>query len=321
MVQDDIWFECEDGTRLFLRRWAPEAGAIAALHVVHGMAEHALRYRRLAAALCEAGVEVWAADQRGHGKTASLEVNAPGNGGLWGHCGDEGGFDRIAADILQINARIREERPGMSLFLMGHSWGSFVAQRYIERHAGSEGGAIDGCALSGTRGPSGLKLRIGAVLLAAIAALRGGRAASPTARALADGSYNRAFRPNRTPFDWLSRDEAEVDAYCGDPLCGGLCSAGFYRDLARGLCAIHRAKEMARVPKDLPVYVFCGSADPVGDMGASPEALVGAYRALGLRDVELATYPGARHELVNETCREEATAGLLAWVLARAARG
>ncbi|MCL2128713.1 MAG: lysophospholipase, partial [Treponema sp.] len=103
-------------------------------------------------------------------------------------------------------------------------------------------------------------------------------------------------------------------AYAADPFCGKLCSSGFYRDLTRGLIQIHRKEAMSRIRRDLPVYVFCGSADPVGDMGASPTALVNAYRSLGLGDLEFVLYPGARHETLNETNNEEVTGNLISWI-------
>jgi alpha-beta hydrolase superfamily lysophospholipase len=131
---------------------------------------------------------------------------------------------------------------------------------------------------------------------------------------MADGPYNKPFRPNRTPSDWLSRDEAEVDAFIADPLSGQLCSSGFYRDLVAGLRDIHKPENMEKIRRDLPVYVFCGSADPVGDMGASPTALVNAYRSMGIKDLEYVLYPEARHETLNETNREEVSANLLDWL-------
>jgi len=276
------------------------------------MAEHSGRYGWFAEKLCGAGIEVWAADQRGHGKTASADVNDPGKGGLLGHCCDVDTFERVTSDIREINLEIRKTRPGVPLILMGHSWGSFIVQNYIE---GPDRKTIDGCILSGTRGPDGVKVRAGIPLMTAIAAIRGPRKGSPFARAMAHGPYNKAFRPNRTLFDWLSRDDAAVDAYCADPLCGMLCSAGFHKDLAKGLLRIHRPKAMGRIPQDLPVYICCGSSDPVGDMGASPTALVNAYRSLGMKDMEFVLYPGARHEPLNETNREEVTANLLSWIL------
>jgi alpha-beta hydrolase superfamily lysophospholipase len=278
------------------------------------MAEHGLRYERLARRLAETGIEVWAADQRGHGKTADLSVNGPERGGLAGHCADGDGFSRVTADVDFINREIKKQYPGIPFFLMGHSWGSFIVQNYIEQYA-TEG--ISGCILSGTRGPGGFKVRAGVLPMALLAALRGQRKGSSLARAVADGPYNKPFRPNRTPFDWLSRDEKEVDAYIQDSCSGNLCSTGFYRDLVRGLVTIHRKEAIEKIRVDLPVYVFSGSADPVGDMGASPTALVNAYRAMGLRDLEFVLYPDARHETLNETNREEVTENLISWILRR----
>jgi alpha-beta hydrolase superfamily lysophospholipase len=309
------WFPCDDGTRLFLRRRFSRQGdpdkPRAVLHIIHGMAEHGGRYERLMENLAAAGFESWAADQRGHGKTADPGVNAPGKGGLAGHCADRDGFSRVTGDIELINQEIKKQRPGRPLFLLGHSWGSFIAQNYIEQYAAAD---LAGCILSGTRGPDGFKVRAGVPLLALLAALRGQRNGSFLARAVADGPYNKPFRPNRTSFDWLSRDEGEVDAYVKDPCSGNLCSTGFYRDLIRGLVNIHRKEAMEKIRQDLPVYVFSGSADPVGDMGASPTALVNAYRAMGIRDLEFALYPDARHETLNETNREEVTENLISWI-------
>jgi alpha-beta hydrolase superfamily lysophospholipase len=310
------WFPGGDGTRLFLRRWVSRKDSggqpVAVLHIVHGMAEHSLRYERLAGKFTAAGIEVWAADQRGHGKTADLTVNAPDKGGLAGHCADGDGFSRVTADADVLNEEIKNRNPGVPLFLLGHSWGSFIVQNYIEQYPAA---GLAGCILSGTRGPGGFKIQAGLPLMILLAALRGQRNGSSLARAIADGPYNKPFRPNRTPFDWISRDEKEVDAYVNDPCSGNLCSAGFYRDMIRGLSNIHRKGAMEKIRTDLPIYVFSGSADPVGEMGASPTALVNVYRAMGMKDLEFALYPDARHETLNETNREEVMDNLLSWIL------
>ncbi|MCL2066377.1 MAG: lysophospholipase [Treponema sp.] len=316
MVRNDTWLESDDGTRLSLIRWSPsdpEGKPAAILHIIHGMAEHAQRYERLAAKFAQVGIETWAADQRGHGKTANPDINKPGRGGLLGHCADNDGFLRVTRDIHIINSEIIRLRPGVPVFLLGHSWGSFIAQSYIEEHSSG----LAGCILSGTRGPDGFKVRAGVPAMTALAFFCGQRKGSKIAKAMADGSYNNSFKPNRTEFDWLSRDEKEVDAYVRDPLCGFLCSSGFYRDLARGLFRIHQPRALAGINPNLPVYIFSGNADPVGDMGASPTALVNAYRSLGLCDLEFVLYPGARHEPFNEINREEVTDNLLSWILKR----
>jgi alpha-beta hydrolase superfamily lysophospholipase len=316
MVQNETYFESHDGAKLFLYRWPageqPSGQPKAVLHIVHGMAEHALRYRRLAEKLTAAGIEVWAADQRGHGRTADTKVNGPGRGGLLGHCADGDGYVRVTRDVHAINEEIRKTRPNIPLFLLGHSWGSFIVQNYIEEYSG--GFKIDGCILSGTKGPGDIMVKVGLPLMSLLAVFCGQRKGLPFARSIADGAYNKPFRPNRSPFDWISRDEQEVDKYASDPLSGKLCSVGFYRDLAKVLSDIHRKKAMAKISRSLPLYVFSGNADPVGGMGASPTALVNAYRNLGISDLEFALYPGARHETLNETNREEVMDNLLSWI-------
>jgi len=310
MVQNEAYFDSHDKTKLYLYRWSPMGETKAVLHIVHGMAEHALRYRALAEKLTEAGIEVWAADQRGHGRTADLTVNKPDRGGLLGHCADGCGSTRVTADIRAINEEIRKTR-NVPLFLLGHSWGSFIVQNYIEY---SDDNKINGCILSGTKGPGDFMVKAGVPVMTVLAGLKGQRKGSRIARALADGSYAKSFKPARTPFDWLSRDGKEVDKYAADPLCGFMCSSGFYRDLAKLLYNIHRHDAMARINSSLPVYVFCGSADPVGDMGKSPTALVNVYRNMGINDCEFVLYPGARHETLNETNREEVIDNLLSWI-------
>jgi len=311
MVQDETYFESHDGIKLFLYRWTPEIQPKAVLYIVHGMAEHALRYRHLAERLTSAGIEVWAADQRGHGKTADLKINPADRGGLLGHCADKNGYTLVMLDVNAVINEIKKTR-NIPVFLLGHSWGSFTVQNYIEEY--SDDLKINGCILSGTRGPGDIMVKAGLPFLTLLAVLGGQRNCSNIARAMADGQYNKPFKPNRTPFDWISRDDKEVDKYVNDPFCGYLCSSGFYRDLVKLLKNIHLREAMEKINRSLPVYVFSGSADPVGNMGVSTTALVNAYRKMGVNDLEFVLYPGARHETLNETNREEVIENLLSWI-------
>jgi len=311
MVQNESFIETHDGAKLYLYRWSPYGQPKAVLHIVHGMAEHALRYQRLAQKFTEAGIEIWAADQRGHGKTANPDVNGPDKGGLLGHCGDNNGVSRVTADVHVLNKEIKKTRPDIPLFLLGHSWGSFIVQNYIEY---SDDLIINGCILSGTKGPGDFMVKMGVPFMTLIVALKGQRNVSRFAKSLADGAYNKPFKPNRTIYDWISRDVKEVDKYISDPLCGYMCSTGFYRDLAKMLYNIHRPEALGRIKPSLSLYVFCGSEDPVGSMGKSPTALVNEYRKLGISDLEFVLYPGARHETLNETNREEVVDNLLSWI-------
>ncbi len=316
MTETTEWLGCDDDVRLFVRRWSPAERPRALVQIVHGKGEHSARYAGLADRLCAAGFEVWADDHRGHGLTADPARNPVDKGGLLGHSADRDGFLRVVKDLEMVSAHLAAARPGVPLFLLGHSWGSFLAQMYIERSAAG----LAGCILSGTRGPGGPDVLAGHLIATLIAAVRGGRRFSPLVFSLAEGPYNKPFRPNRTSFDWLSRDEAAVDACAADPRCGFECSVAFYRDLTAGLREIHREESLRRIPKNLPILIFSGSADPVGEMGSSPTALVEAYRRQGIEDLDFILYPEARHETLNETNREEVMDNLLSWIEAHVAK-
>ncbi|MFA6508140.1 MAG: lysophospholipase [Treponemataceae bacterium] len=306
MKKTTVWIKADDGVNLFSRRWVPDEASFpvprALVQIVHGMGEHSARYEGVAERLCASGYEVWADDHRGHGETA--------RGGILGHTADTDGFFRVVRDLSRWSDEIIALRPCVPLFLVGHSWGSFLAQAYIEK----QGSRLSGCVLSGTRGPGGPEVLIGSILSSIVAGLFGSRRHSAFLKNLADGKLNTQFMPNRTEFDWLSRDEKVVDAYVADPLCGFHLSAGFYRDLTSGFQSIHRQSSISRIPKQLPIYVVSGALDPVGLNGKSPSALVAAYRAAGIVDLEFVLYPDARHEIFNETNRDEVLGALVSWL-------
>ncbi|MDR2803439.1 MAG: lysophospholipase [Treponema sp.] len=311
MLEQTSWFDTRDEVKLFLRRWEPDGTPRGVLHIIHGMSDHSLRFAETAAYLCERSYAVWSADMRGHGRTADLSVNPADKGGLFGHCADIKAFSKIMLDIEKINTEIQKVYHSVNLFLFGHSWGSFIAQSYIETFNKRP---LAGCILSGTKCPGSAIAAIGAPFMTIFSTVRGTRAHSQFINKLTFGAYNKEFQPNRTMFDWLSRDENEVDAYISDPFCGKDVSVGFYRDLICALQRIQRRRVMERINRDLPVYVFSGSADPVGGMGAEPAALVDWYRKIGIQDIEFVLYPGARHECLHEMNRLEVTRNLCDWL-------
>ncbi len=291
-----------DGTDLFTHRWLPDGDARAVVVVAHGMAEHSARYGRLAEALTAAGYAVYAPDHRGHGRTASAADH--------GYFGDARGWDTVVADLRSVADHAHGEHPGLPVFLLGHSMGSFLARSFVIE----DSGALAGLVLSGTAGDPGMLGKVGAGVAATEARLRGRRHTSTLMDKLTFGQYNAAFKPNRTDFDWLSRDDAEVDAYVADPLCGNTFTSGFFSDLLGGLATINDAKRVAAVRRDLPVLIVAGDQDPVGDGGKGPRAVAQQYRDAGLTDVTSTLYPGARHEVFNETNRDEVVADVLRWL-------
>jgi alpha-beta hydrolase superfamily lysophospholipase len=294
----------EDGTEIFVYRWAPDEGTAtsAALHLVHGMAEHAARYARAGEALAKAGWVVYAHDQRGHGKTAK-----PGD---VGHIGDVEGWRRALGDIRLLVAREKSEHAGVPFVLFGHSMGSFMVQELLAEMSNDLSGAV----LSGTNGKPTPIAAAGRLVARAERARVGPRGHSPILRALSFDTFNKAFRPNRTAFDWLSRDTAEVDAYARDPLCGFECSTTTWVELLDALGRIADPSRQARIRKDLPVYVFGGADDPMSEKAKGVRQLLGAYERAGLRRVTPKLYEGARHEALNETNRDEVLADLVAWL-------
>jgi alpha-beta hydrolase superfamily lysophospholipase len=302
-----------NGSKLFLRKWLPDEGqkARAAVCLLHGMAEHSGRYAWIAGKLVEEGFAVWAYDQRGHGHTAADGFNPVAEGGSLGHCADKNAPEKVLDDLDAFIMQMHEAYPALPVFLLGHSWGSFIAQLYIEAHSEH----ISGCILSGTNCRQGGIFALGGVILPFFVLFRGVRARSKFINGLSGGAFNARFRPNRTPLDWCSRDEADVDEHLADPFCQQLSSVGFFRDTVRICKKTGKKREMEKIRRDLPVYIISGSMDPVGDFGAGPLRLVRAYQAeLGMKNIEYVIYPGARHELFHETNKEEAAANVIKWL-------
>lgn len=296
--------ENDDGAAVFVYFWSPSEPSPplrGVVQIAHGMSETAARYSRFAQALTSAGFLVYANDHRGHGLTAVSpeELGWPG----------KDGFNGMVRDMCKLSGLIRTKHPDLPLFLLGHSMGSFLTQKVM--YTGPE--PYRGFILSGTNGPRGM-LSFGQNLARIQSQIQGPEHPSLLMNALSFGSFNRKFMPIRTPFDWISRDEEEVDKYIQDPLCGFICSAGFFQQFFGLLREIHRPENMRLIPKDKPVYIFAGDKDPVGFNGQGVKRLVSLYEHLKLHDLELKLYPGGRHEMLNEINRDEVTRDTIHWL-------
>jgi alpha-beta hydrolase superfamily lysophospholipase len=288
-----------DGEEIYLRLWEVE-NPKGLVQVVHGMAEHAGRYDRFAQALNQAGYGVVASDHRGHGQT-----------GLRGESlGDfpESGWNRVVEDLSEVRSFAENHWTGKPVFLIGHSMGSFLTRSLIAR----EGDRFAGAILSGTAGDPGLAGAMG-LGLASLQMPWSASRPNPLMDRLSFGSYNRSFQPNRTAFDWLSRDEREVDAYVEDPLCGFVCTTRFYRELLTGLIAVNEPPAFERVPKALPICLMAGGEDPVGNFGKGVVEVSDKFKA-AKSDVSLHLFPQARHEILNEVNRQEVMEAMIGWM-------
>ncbi len=292
-----------DGLRLQSYRWEPDGAPRAIVQIAHGMSEHAGRYAELGRRLAERGYLAVAHDHRGHGKSIR-----PGDEP--GHMADEDGWNKAVDDLHRVGRHVAAEHAGLPLVLFGHSMGSFLAQQLSFTHPGD----LAALALSASNGKPP-PIALAGRGIARIERMRfGKRGKSKLLDKLSFQDFNSHFRPTRTAFDWISRDEKSVDAYAADPLCGFMVTVQTWIDMLDALPALTRPENLARIRKDLPIYCFSGDCDPVGLMGKGLLRLIDAYRGAGLGDVEHKLYEGARHELLHETNRDEAIAGLLAWI-------
>ncbi|HZP12475.1 MAG TPA: alpha/beta hydrolase [Nevskiaceae bacterium] len=291
-----------NGPALHTHRWLPEGDPRATLLIVHGMAEHGGRYARFAKLLTDAGIAVYALDLPGHGRTSSPTD--------LGHFANRNGWSVALGAIHAVHSSIAERDGKRPLFILGHSMGSFLVQHYLVEH----GNKLDGAILSATNGDLGLLRAIGLALIRAEALIFGRRHRSALAEAMTFKEFNKKFKPNRTEFDWLSRDDAEVDKYIADPLCGFRCTTGLWIDLLKASARLTDIARLSRIPKTLPVLLIAGSVDPASNGATGPKVLEQAYRAAGLKDVTVSIYDGARHELLNETCRNAVMEELSEWI-------
>ena len=289
----------------FTRGWIPDEPVRGAVQIVHGMAEHGGRYEVLARALVEAGYAVYAQDLPAHGRTARARDELGQFPGGYGW--------RLALQSVRcLQRELGDWHPGVPLFLYGHSMGSFLLQDYLGRHAHDLAGAVISASTADT-GP----LRAIGVLILKLEAMRAGLdEPSAIADLLTFRSYNRRFKPTRTAFDWLSTDAAEVDRYIADPHCGFRCSTGTWIELLEAIGRLDD-RRAARVPARLPLLLTAGEDDPVSNGAKGPKLLAERYRKAGLTDVSVKTYPGARHEPLNDHCRDAVIRDVVDWVRAK----
>lgn len=271
-----------DGTTIATYRWEPDGAPRAIVQLTHGMGEHLLRYQHLADTLTAAGFLVQGQDHRGHGATMAGEP---------GHIGADG-WAALVDDIDVLVQRAHDEHPDLPLVLFGHSMGSFAAQQYLLDHSAD----ITALALTGT---AAIDLLEPALDLDAPIDLSG---------------FNAPFAPARTDYDWLSRDDAQVDAYIADPLCGFGLDAEAGKAMFHAARALADPERLAGIRRDIPVYIAVGDQDPVNGQLALSTALAQRLEAAGLTDVTSVVWPQGRHEILNETNRPEVEADLLAWL-------
>lgn len=309
MDKKSLRFSSGNSGTHYYHQWTPEA-PIAWLHIMHGMAEHSARYADLAEYLNQQSIMVTAGDHRGHGLTGSASNS------LY-HTGDKNSWNQMVDDQWQLITHIASEQP-LPLIIMGHSMGSFMATRFCQVYGQQVQtdlqGRLRGLILSGSNYDSPSAFKVAAGIAWIERARLGGRTSSKFLEKLSFGSFNRHFNPQRTDKDWLSSDTAIVDAYIADPWCGGALSTQSWYDFIRGLGQLSQPATMAQIPVKLPIYLFSGDQDPVGGNGKGVIKLEQALLDAGIESVKLKLYANGRHEMLNETNKQEVYRDLLGWI-------
>ena len=300
--EDRSFLSSNGRTMIRLRIWLPEEEPCGTVQIAHGIAEHCERYDDLARFLAENGLAVFANDHLGHGKS----IAAPSEKGFFD---ENDGWMKVVEDMHTVYGLSCEQFPGLPHFLLGHSMGSFLTRTYMFTWPKD----FNGILLSGTGHLKRPVIRTGLAMaetLAAACPKRRGKVLNQTFF----GNSNKHFQPIRTQYDWLTRDESAVDAYLRDPMCGFVCTNRLYADMMQGLLMITDPKNMEKMDKNKPVLFFSGSMDPVGENGAGVRRAFDAFRACGMRNVEMKLYEGSRHEVFNELNRQEVYGDILAWI-------
>lgn len=304
MTEREFYLPSSDsGFRLRCMEWVPDREIRAVLQIAHGMIEHIGRYREFASWLAGQGILVYGHDHLGHGKTANGEDN-------FGYFGTNGGAACVIKDIRRLTVYGKKKYPGVKHFLLGHSMGSFMVRRYLTVY----GDGPDGVILLGTGAPVGVLAGAGYLLASAFCRWKGDHYRSRLLHELSLGNYNRKFRPVKTPHDWLTRDEDHAKSFGEDEYCKFIFTAGAYRDFFEVILRGASAEKKGKVRTDMPILILSGEKDPVGENSKGVRRVYERYDAAGCPDITLGFYEDARHEILNETNREEVFGDILKWL-------
>lgn len=300
----DFYFNSSTGkNKIHARMCVPDAEPRAIVQIIHGIAEYIGRYDEFMSFLADNGIIAVGTDHLGHGKSIESEEQT-------GFFAYDNGWDYVVRDEEVLRLAMHENYPELPIIVFGHSMGSFMTRTLLIRYPDAFNAAI----ISGT-GNQGAALVNGGLFMGnLVTGLRGAHHYSKFLNNLAFGSYNKIYENPKTEYDWLSRDEANVQKYIDDPLCGFIPSCSLFRDMMTGVKFITNKKNLTAMNKDMPVYFMSGDMDPVGECGKGVQKAYNNFLEAGMKDVSIKLYPGGRHEMLNEINRDEVYADILAWL-------
>lgn len=305
MKISNFTFKGEEDTDIYVYKYEPieKENINGIVQISHGMSEEAARYKRFANYLTDNGYIVYINDHRGHGKSAE-------NINRIGILAEKDSIHCIVKDLNKLTKIIKTENNGLPIFLFSHSMGSFAAQKYIIDYSED----IDGVILSGTNGLHGIEVDLGFLVAKVMSKIQGREKKAYLIDKLAFGGFNKKFKPNKSEFDWLSRDFKEVEKYIENEYCGVVFSNGYFYDLFKLFKEIRNINNLKKINSKLPIYIFAGDKDPVGKFGKGITKLYENYKKVGIENVEFKLYSGGRHEMLNEINKDEVINDTINWI-------
>lgn len=301
-MHTDFYFPSCGGGMIHGCRWEPKDAPKAVIQIVHGVAEYAQRYDHFANYMAERGFLVVAQDHMGHGGSI-------GDDGVKGYF--QGGWFKAVADVHRLLSYTKMEYPNLPYILLGHSMGSFMVRTLLCKYPKC---GVSAAIISGTAWMHRGILNSGIATAKLAGKAQGADQPNKMLNQMMFGGYNRRVEHQRTAFDWLTRDNAIVDAYVADPLCGFTVTAGLAADMLTGMKYNQEPENLEKMRKDTPVFFIAGSDDPVGNYGQGVKQTVQAFTQAGMENVSMRLYPLCRHEVLNELNREEVYQNILDWL-------
>ena len=303
-MKKEFCYPSRDGvTQIHAVEWIPEGEVKGVLQICHGMVEYINRYHEFAEYMCERGYYVTGHDHLGHGQSIRNEED-------YGYFEEKKGNQFVIGDIQKLREMTTEKYPDVPYYMLGHSMGSFLLRQYLTMY----GKGLSGAIIMGTGYQRSAVLNMGQLVCRVIAAFKGWRYRSRFVDKLSFGSYNKRFEPGETSKDWITSDKDHRQKYVNDPLCSFMFTLGGYYQMFEGMKVLTRKESMERIPKDLPVLFVAGADDPVGAFGKGVEKVYKKYKTAGMQQVSMHLYEGDRHEILNETDREQVYEDLYQWI-------
>ncbi len=303
-MRNEFYFASRDEmTKIHAIEWIPEGKVKAVLQICHGMVEYIDRYDDFAAYLAQNGYYVVGHDHLGHGKSVYSSERL-------GYFHETNGNECVIGDIHQLRVRTEEKYPSIPYFMLGHSMGSFLVRQYL----GFYGAGITGAIIMGTGNQSNFILQAGKAVCKWTALFKGWQCRSGLVDGMAVGAYNKKFEKETDGSNWLSRNPENVRNYRNDLLCGYMFTVNAYYHMFSGMIQMNRQEKAGRIPRGLAVAFVSGKEDPVGNFGKGVKQVYKRYKMIGVEDVKIRLYEEDRHEILNETDREQVYQDICMWL-------